>query len=82
MKRFRIQIEADDASGFRGFKDGFAVTTEAQRAIDEEASTLRGEEFNRFLKQHGAMGRAFAPQRRSHHHRPVISFKELLTRES
>ena len=23
------------------------------------------------------MGRAFAPQRRSHHHRPVILFKEL-----
>ena len=53
------------------------MTTEAQRAINEEASTLRGEEFNRFPKQHGAMGRAFAPQRRSHHHRPVILFKEL-----
>ena len=38
---------------------------------------MRGEEFNRFPKQHGAMGRAFAPQRRSHHHRPVILFKEL-----
>jgi len=41
---------------------------------------LRGEEFNRFPKQHGAMGRAFAPQRRSHHHRPVILFKELSPR--
>jgi hypothetical protein len=27
------------------------------------------------------MGRAHAPQRRSHHHRPVISFKDLSTRE-
>ena len=25
------------------------------------------------------MGRAYAPQRRSNHHRPVISFKELLS---
>ena len=52
------------------------MSAQAQRAIDEEASTLRGKEFNRFPKQHGAMGRAFAPQRRSHHHRPVISFKD------
>ena len=53
------------------------MTAEAYSAVNKEASALRGEEFNRFPKQHGAMGRAFAPQRRSHHHRPVILFKEL-----
>jgi hypothetical protein len=58
-------------------EDRFAMPPESQSAIHEGAATLRRQEINRFSKQHGAMGRAYAPQRRSHHHRPVISFKEL-----
>ena len=58
------------------------MSTKSHRAVEKQASSFRLEEFNRFSKQHGAMGRAHAPQRRSHHHRPVILFKELSTGES
>jgi hypothetical protein len=53
------------------------VSAKAHRAIYKETSSLRSEELQCLFKQHGAMGRASAPQRRSQHHRPVISFKEL-----
>ena len=53
------------------------MSTQSHRAIHKETSPFRFEEIQCLLKQHGAMGRAHAPQRRSHHHRPVISFKEL-----
>jgi hypothetical protein len=53
------------------------VPAQAHRAIYEETSSLRSEELQRLFQQHGAMGRASAPQRRSQHHRPVISFKDL-----
>ncbi len=57
------------------------MSAKAKRAIQEKATSFGREKFNRFAKQHGAMGRVNAPQRRSHHHRPVISFKEQLTSE-
>ena len=61
-----------------GFQNRFAVSAEPNRAIYKETSSLRSEELQSLFQQHGAMGRAHAPQRRSHHHRPVISFKDLL----
>ena len=65
----RVSLEA--------FKDRFGMTAQSHRAINEETSPLRSQELHRLFQQHGAMGRAFAPQRRCHHHRPVILFKEL-----
>jgi len=55
------------------------VSAKTNRAIYKETSSLRSEKRQCLFKQHGAMGRALAPQRRSNHHRPVISFKELLS---
>src|SRR4026209_1417862 len=52
------------------------MSTQSHRAVEKQAASFRLEEINRFSNQHGAMGRAHAPQRRSHHHRPVISFKD------
>src|SRR4026209_1498779 len=54
------------------------MSTQSHRAVEKQAASFRLEEINRFSNQHGAMGRAHAPQRRSHHHRPVISFKDRL----
>jgi hypothetical protein len=53
------------------------VSAKTDRAVNKETSALRSEELQCLFQQHGAMGRAYAPQRRSHLHRPVISFKEL-----
>ena len=52
------------------------MSTKSHRAVEKQTSSFRLEEFNRFSKQHGAMGRVPAPQGRSHHHRPVISCKD------
>src|SRR4030095_3508072 len=60
-----------------GFQNRFAMPAETNSAIYKETSALRSEELHRLFQQHGAMGRAHAPQRRSHLHRPVISFKDL-----
>src|ERR1041384_1453005 len=43
----------------------FTVSAQSNRAIDKETATLRSEELHRLFQQHGAMGRASAPQRRS-----------------
>src|SRR4030095_3721878 len=74
---FRIEVNTDDACFFGRLKNRFAVSTESNRTIYEEPSSFWDEEFHCLFQQHGAMGRAYAPQRRSHHHRPVISFKDL-----
>ena len=55
-----------------------AMPAQSYSAIDKESTALWRKELDRLSKQHGAMGRAPAPQRRSHHHRPVILFKEQL----
>src|SRR5215212_344838 len=52
------------------------MSAKANRAIYKETSSLRSKELQCLFQQHGAMGRALAPQRHSHHHRPVISFKD------
>jgi len=78
-QRGRVEIQSNYASVAGGLKNCFAVSAKPNRAIYKETASLRSEEFDRLFQQHGAMGRAYAPQRRSHLHRPVISFKELLS---
>src|SRR3712207_2908305 len=56
-----------------------AVPAQAERRINEQAPALGREVPQRLSKQHGAMGRARPPTRHSHHHRPVVSFKEQFT---
>jgi hypothetical protein len=75
-KRRRVKIHSDYASVSGGLQHCFAVSAKPNRAIHKETSSLRSEELQCLFKQHGAMGRASAPQKRSHHHRPVISFKD------
>src|SRR5689334_7507119 len=75
-ERVRIEIESEHASVTGGFQNCFTVSAKSNRAIYKETSSFRGEELQSLTEQHGAMGRAHAPQRRSHHHRPVISFKD------
>src|SRR5215208_6562627 len=79
FERRRVEIHSDHASISRRFQNRFAVYAQPNRTIDKETSSLRSKELQCLFKQHGAMGRASAPQRRSRHHRPVISFKELLS---
>src|SRR4029453_4482356 len=74
-ERRGVEIHSDDARVGAGFQNCFAVSAKANRAIYKETSSLRSEEFQCLFEQHGAMGRTSAPQRRSHHPRPVISFK-------
>jgi hypothetical protein len=61
-KRGRVEIHSEYASVTGGFQNRFAVSAEANRAVDEETSALRSEELQRLFKQHGAMGRALPPK--------------------
>src|SRR5204863_10129822 len=73
----RVEVQSQDASTRTGFQNRFAVSAKTNRAVNEETSSFRNKELQCLLQQHGTMGRAYAPQRRSNHHRPVISFKDL-----
>jgi hypothetical protein len=72
-----IKIHSEDACLAGRIQNCFTVSAQPNRAINKETATLRSEEPQCLFQQHGAMGRASAPQRRSQHHRPVISFKDL-----
>src|ERR687883_837517 len=81
-KRFAVTVNAYDARVRRRFENPLAVSAQPERAINEKPASRSPEQFDCLPEQHGAMGRAHAPHKRSHHHRPVISFKELLNPES
>jgi hypothetical protein len=78
IESFNVEIDSNYLSIARALENRFGVAAKSDSAIDKETSLFRNKEMNRLFQQHGAMGRASAPQRRSHHHRPVILFKELL----
>jgi hypothetical protein len=44
-KRRRVEIHPDNTGALGGFENRFAMSAKADRAVDEETSSLRNEEF-------------------------------------